>query len=340
VTLVSGAYLADLVARGRPRRPNWRADGAIVLVTAAILVSMRPLMGIYAVTAGAIVIVLLIRRGGVRWPAWMSIAAVLVALGVIQGWRDRTLSGWLLYPLSLLSFDVPWRAPAAVDERTATLWAARDPLLQESWQEASGWSWVTPWAGRLTHQWETYLFAALFVITLVLVLAARKHMGSLRVMFLTMAPAAVTVAVWFLATPPAFRFAWGPLLLLGAVPAGFSLAALRRSTAVRVAAVGMATVALLSGSIVSVLHQTTLRSALSALPPEIRSWSLGPVHVDYEVSPLLRSDLRTITVPGGVEILYPVGTDQCWRAYPLCTGQVPGSLRWRTPLVIQDGFTR
>ena len=28
------------------------------------------------------------------------------------------------------------------------------------------------------------------------------------------------------------------------------------------------------------------------------------------------------------------------RTFPLCTGQLPDTIRWRTPQVIQDGFTR
>lgn len=340
VTVVSGAYLADAIARAGRRTRGWPSDAAVAIVTSVILVSMRPLMGVYAAVVILILAVLLLRRARVRWYAWAALAATAVAAVCVQAWRDRILSGWLLYPLDVLSFDVPWRAPAATLETAATLWSARDPGMAADWQTASGYAWVSAWIGRLPQQWETYLLAVLGVATVILLITSARVRRENRLMLLAMAAPALTVVVWFIATPPSFRFAWGPLLLLGAIPAGWSLHALGSRVTWRRALVAGTALMVLCGVgsfAVQAVHVGKTSEGARTSP---RTWQLGPVTVDYMVSPVPVPVTEPITREGGVEFRYPQGTDQCWREFPLCTGSVPNSLRWRTPMVIQDGFAQ
>ena len=128
--------------------------------------------------------------------------------------RDYLLSGWLQYPLSVFPFDVPWRAPDPAPERIATLGFHRDPT--NLYEAADGWGWVGPWLARLPQQWETYAFVGLAVVTGVgLVLAARSGRPlRWRAVLLSTVPSVVMTVAWFVATPPSFRFAWGPVFTI------------------------------------------------------------------------------------------------------------------------------
>lgn len=338
VTLVSGAYLVDGVSRRT--RQGWQADAAVAMVTAAILLTMRPLMAVYAAVVVVSLMYLLIRGRGVRWYSWLVLLAVGLGTLGVQAWRDRILSGWLMYPLDVFAFEVPWRAPAATVETAATLWAARDPQMEQSWQTASGFGWIGTWLSRLPTQWETYLLLVLALLTILLLIVTRHRRANNRLLLLCMIPAALTVLVWFIATPPSYRFAWGPLILLGAIPAGWSLKAMgshaswRRSTAVFSAA------ALLLGVLASLASTWSFMQDEATARTSIRQWKFGPVAIDYAVSPLPQPETQPIGKNGDLLLAYPVGTDQCWLVFPMCTGAIPNSIRWITTDVIQDGFTQ
>ena len=79
--------------------------------------------------------------------AWLSGAAGAIALvvGSVQVAREDLLRGWLLYPLSLLPFDVSWRADDRINLREATLTASGDPSALENWPVAHSWNWIDEW---------------------------------------------------------------------------------------------------------------------------------------------------------------------------------------------------
>lgn len=335
ISLVSGAYLVDAIAgrRASSAHGSPSADAAVALVTAAILVTMRPLMGVFALVTAAIAVSLLIRRGGGSRSRWAVLIAVLVLTAGVQVWRDRLLSGWIGYPLSFLPIDVVWRAPAADLETAATLWAARDPVMTQSWQFASGYGWVGSWLTRLPQQWEFWLLALLYLAALVALLFVRRIREAPRHLGWAMLPAAATVVVWFLATPPSFRFAWGPLILLGAVPLGWCLHDANRAGGVRTALPVIAALVLGMAAVGCAIDSTAIART------QQHRWQLGWIDIAYQTAPLPMPEVRPIGMGGGLEVQYPVGTDQCWRTFPLCTGQKPTTIHWRTPMVIQDGFT-
>ncbi|MDQ5975660.1 MAG: hypothetical protein QG661_2869, partial [Actinomycetota bacterium] len=225
LTVVACGYLSDAVAGGR----SWLASGAVSFVVSLVLVSMRPLMGFFAATVLLVLVVraVVVRRrqsqGTGSAVVWTMIALAAVTVAAVQTLRDYLLSGWLQYPLAVLPFDVAWRAPDPSDATRATLGTARDP--SGLWSAADGWAWVPSWFGRLPSQWETYAVLALLAAAVGAVVVARVLTGRWlrRAVLLAMVPSAVTVVVWWLATPPSFRFVWGPLFMLACVPLGWAL---------------------------------------------------------------------------------------------------------------------
>lgn len=336
LSIVSAAYLADAVSAPR----SLGRDGAVALAVAVVLVSMRPLMGAFALATVAVIGLLLWRRRRAARRSWGPVA-VAAGLGILlaaaQSARDVVLSGWLQFPLAFLPFDVPWRAPDPGEATRATLGAARDPA--DLWDAAQGWGWVPGWLSRLPGQWETALFALLVIAALVaVVLAWRVGRPPGRALLAALAPSVLTVVVWWTATPPSFRFVWGPLFLLAILPLAWSLRNLALagrswSAGVRPLVLGGVGVAL--GAVV--LGSVATRLEVSSWTQD-RAFALGPVSLAYRVAPVPVPEVVDHEAQGGLVIHTPLSTDQCWDAYPLCVGSLPVTLRQRGPS-LQDGFT-
>jgi hypothetical protein len=341
LTVVACAYLSDALAGGR----SWLAHGAVAFAVSLLLVSMRPLMAFFAVTVLVVLVVraVVARRsgsptGGGR-ATWTLIAVAAVVTAAVQTARDYLLSGWLQYPLAAVPFDVAWRAPDPSDATRATLGTARDP--SGLWSAADGWAWVPSWIGRLPSQWETYAVLALVAAAVVATVAARVVNGRWlrRAVLLAMAPSAVTVVVWWVATPPSFRFAWGPLFMLAAIPLGWALHAVAASSRTSwsslvdpVVSVGVAAVV-----VVLVAYCAVVRLDPGAAT-ESRTMSIGPLSVGYAVAPLPDVVTEPHPAQGGIVLRLPVGDDLCWDVWPLCVGSLPVSVSPRGPSM-QDGFT-
>jgi hypothetical protein len=268
----------------------------------------------------------------------MAAAAVLaLMLGAVQSVRDYLLSGWLQFPLSVVAFDVPWRAPDPVWNRTPTLGAARDP--SDLWAAAEGYEWIPAWLGRLPSQWETYYLLVLLFAAAISWLLVRKSMPRARVLLLVMVPCAATVLVWFVATPPSFRFAWGVVFAIPVVIMAWSLQAAEASNhgspAERVL---MPVIAL--GSVAAVMlvigYSAVVRLDVASMTQKIE-WSAGPLSIPLEVTPITPSPVSEQVLESGLIVRIPTQSDQCWAEYPLCTAQLDGTVSLRGA-TLQDGF--
>ena len=334
VCVAAAAYLADAV--GRPAA--WAEDAAAACVAAISVSLIRPTLG--AFTVGVILVsgVLAVRRGRLRRPtvvvasatvAVMGVAAVIATLA-----RDIILSGWLLFPLSTFPVPVDWRAPDPTFLRLATLGYHRDP--ENLWESTEGWNWVASWIQRLPRSWETFEFALLGLTAVILLITAHRWTNlRVRGLGITMLPSIMSVTVWFTLAPPAFRFGWGPIITLAAVPIGWSLWRLSRLES-KQAAVS----AVVGAGVVLPLVGVVAFSAITRLDyasfTDERTWSLG-VSIPYAVTPLPEVESDLVTTTGGVKLLVPSRNEQCWEVFPLCT---PTPLRGLTPRGpdISDGF--
>ena len=327
--IAGAAYLADAVGV----RQGWAANAATASIAAITLSLVRPTLG--AFTLGVILVAgtLAFRRG---WPkrhvAVVAIAGVAAAAATAI--RDAFLSGWLLFPASVFPLPVEWRAPDPTFLRLATLGYHRDP--ENLWESVDGWTWITAWIQRLPQSWETYEFGLLALSAALAVLAASRWTNlRARGLLLTVAPSAAAVVVWFTLAPPSFRFAWGPIFTLAAVPLGWSLWRLsgrgsRRTLIPTLVGAGVA------APVLVVVAVSALTRFDYASVTQERTWSLG-VGIPYAVTPLPEVERQPITTIGGVELLVPTLNEQCWGTFPLCT---PTPLAGLTPRgsALSDGF--
>ncbi|MCX6432167.1 MAG: hypothetical protein NTX29_05085, partial [Actinobacteria bacterium] len=332
LTIVAVAYLADALSGRR----HWVPDAAVAIVITFVLVSLRPMMVLFALP---LVIVVLgwgrhVRRTRIAAAHGRVTVGLVLGLGILGAMaitaRDYVLSGWLQFPLSILPFSVEWRAPDPTWARTATLGAARDPA--DLWNAAENWQWIGVWIAALRHQWETYAVIALAVATIVVLLVARQHGLRVKALLLVMTPSAIAVVVWWIATPPSFRFIWGPLFTLAAIPLGWAGARLYRSRRPGVV-VGNRALGLWSLAVVLAILPVVVFSALFRLQvgamTDNREMAIGPLSLGYAVAPVPVAETREQTLGSGLTVLFPVQSDQCWNAYPLCTAQLDGAVGLR-----------
>jgi hypothetical protein len=324
ITFLSLAYLAD----GLVNRRDGSADLVIALVLAIVSVTLRPLMAVFALAVLAVVLFSQRRSSERISPkAWVSVLILGGVLGVIQSARDYLLSGWLQFPLSVFAFDVPWRAANPAENRTATLGAARDPL--NLWDAAESWNWIGPWIQRLPMQWEPFLFIGLLVAAIVVLVPLRFRIRW-RLLLAITTPALVTVVIWFLFSPPSFRFAWGPVFALGILPLAMALHSWGTGTNVR-SRFDLPRWAFVAAGVV-VLAVTVFTAVFRSDPQsrtELVVWQLGPVTIDVPAAPALLPPVREQMLTSGLMVRIPTESDQCWAVYPLCTAQLAPTVALR-----------
>jgi len=142
---------------------------------------------------------------------------------------------------------------------------------------------------------------------------------------LAMAAPILTVLVWFI-TAPDPRFAWGAILLAGAIPAAFALTWLGDAVRLgepkawqgnRVAATALAGFLVLAVLPVALGGLAQVRGFV-AEGWQVREIGVGPLTVTAAVNPVPVSEVAEFTLNSGQKVTEPVGTDQCWMSFPLC----------------------
>ena len=327
LSIVASAYLVDALVRRDP------SDAGVSLILVALMVAMRPTMIVFAIVVVLVAFLVTMKSRG-HPDAWSMVPRVAVAagfaaaaLGGLQLARDRMLSGWLVYPLSVMPVGVPWRAPDPTPFRDATLAAARDPSAPDQFAVAHSWEWIGPWFVARWQMWETYMLLGLLVLGALTWWLVKPPKPRLRrhVLAALWFPSGAAALAWFLVSPPSYRFAWGPLVVFAIAPlaatlADYQLGSGRLETVSRwiPRACALVTLGL-------VLIAFTSRTDYGSMTDE-RVWSLGVVSIPYVVSPPPPVETSRVLTEGGVEVLIPVEGDQCWGVYPLCSPLPPASL--------------
>ncbi len=336
LSVVGVAYLSDAVTD----KSRFAANGSTALVISIVAVLIRPTMVFFAAGVGLAFLIRMWMWRQKEYPERSLVSLVVVfaagAVGLILSTaRDYLLSGWFQYPLSLFAFQVPWRAADPTSLRDATLGFHRNREDIEG--SVSGFEWVGAWLYRAPGEWEAWLVGVMLAAAVVVLLVAkRKGPVGGRLLALSMLPSSAAVTAWFLLSPPAFRFAWGPLVTLAAVPAGWGLWLLvdraRSSTWHQI-------VVFASGLSVVIVSVVTLvaRTEWSEMSSK-RQWSTV-LPISYAVASVQSPEVEEIQLPSGLRVISPVDDPLCWSAFPLCTPQIGPDVHLRSNS-IRDGFER
>ena len=321
LAVVASAYLTDAVHG----RKGWLSSASTAVVISTTVTLIRPTMGAYLLGLIFTIAALLVRRKPplctVVAPALIPVGLGLVALALTTA-RDRVLSGWAQYPLSAFPFDVPWRAADPSPNREATLGYHRNPA--DLWNSIDGWDWVGPWIANRAQQWETYEFLALVTAAVLLLLVAIRRSTHPRLMshvVLSTLPSLGATAVWWLATPPSYRFAWGALFTLATVPIGWALWSINSSASVsrqtRLRRPDHIVVLAMLPVLVVTAYSALFRLDWVAID-QPGTVDIG-VSIPVNFAPVVSVPVSEVNVASGLTLLLPLESDQCWGNYPLCT---------------------
>lgn len=336
--IVAGAYWVDTLTT---RRIEWASTA---LVVAALASAIRVQLWVFAVVAIVVFLLSWRRRPlhhsarGARFVGVLSIA-VATGLLVVTQVRDAIQTGWILFPLDRLPLPVDWQAfdPAASREWIVS-WA-RQPGASPG-DVNDNWSWLPDWIVRNSAEWSLQLMIGLIglgvVVAIFLAHGQRsRSLPSGLLIAAAIAPAVAAVGVWFF-TAPDPRFAWGPIILLGAIPAALLLGsnALRQSSPlVPVIVTGLVTVAVLPISVSALLG---INGELDE-GQQVVEFALGPWTIAPALVPVTTPELQPYQLPTGEVLLTPTTDDRCWLAFPNCRPYPNDTLLFRGDNV-QDGF--
>ena len=332
VTIAAAAYLVQLVAR----ESDWIANMGVVGALSVLLVLQRPTMVVFSATAVLVVAIVSLRRNRHRpWRLTVQLVAALGAVGaVLVLARDRILSGWAQYPLSVYPFPVEWRSPDPTPFREAILGFHRDP--GNVWESVSGFGWISSWAARLGTQWETYVLLAGVALALLLLSVAVGQRVPIRWRALGIAvlPSSTMILAWWLFSPPSYRFAWGPLITAVAIPVGWLWWRLRRSPNHRVL-----DLALTVGVVIPVLGVAVFSAAARAPWEQFSAEASWAGIVTYRYAPLPEVATSSRDLASGLSVIQPQNGEQCWATFPLCTPLIEPTTSFRGD-VLSEGFVQ
>lgn len=350
LVLVATAYLADAVYRSNR---TWSVVAAVVAVVSA---TVRTQLWVFA----GLVVVAVILQGIRRRRATKSVdpthrahsgrgfvilgTVLVLATGIVMMIRDMILSGWLLFPASSLPLPVDWRVPDPDSSRQWILSWARQPGSSPD-EVLKSWSWLWPWVGRTATDWAVMASIGLVVAGVLLAwFMARSGLRRIdrgprvtwRRLGLVLAPSLAAIAVWFW-TAPDPRFAWGPILAVGAVSGGAALLSIARAPRLRPVIVPFSAALLtllLAGPLVSGLVNVR---GFVAEEFQWRDFSAGPISFTVAINPVESATTTEFTLDDGNTVITPTQDDRCHLAFPLCRPYPDATLQFRGS-VITDGF--
>lgn len=314
-TLVSVAALADAVTLGRMRN----VDVIGVLIPIALAASMRQHYWFLFAFFAVIILWVALRQKvkGTLWAFWLSLSASSVLLAVMIA-RDYVLSGWVLYPYKIFSFNVDWVAPDPAGLIDSTKLWARSPTPAYQ-QMGDSWAWVRPWLGANLVTWVFLAILGCLIFAVVAFFLTRKFWRP-RALAVVMTPLVLYLLTWFFVGAPHVRYSWAPLLLMGALPLAWAWQAIEVQRGMRFRLMNVAQV-LVGLELIAVV----VVSAIVALPR--LSTELPVIAVER------------VPLNATVDLLVPQGTDQCWNNFPSCSGMPAAGLTLRGD-TIAEGFKR
>jgi hypothetical protein len=252
------------------------------------------------------------------------VPAVAIAALLLLPWLARgvVLSGYPLYPSSVVSLPVDWRVPlSSVDSEAAGVraWARVPGVPREL--TLSGWYWLESWMRRhLVVRVGVGVPLPLLLGAAGVVIAAAgaslgRHSRATAGLAL-MLPAGVAFAFWFWMAPDP-RFAMFVFWTI--------------------AAVGLA-------AAVGVWRGAWLRPewCVALLVAGLLALSLPPAELGRPrgFTPIPEVPTETYRTAAGLEVRVPIGSDQCWGAIQPCTPHRRPELALRQPGEIGSGFSR
>ncbi len=312
-----------------------------VLAVAGIAVKLSFLaMGICTLLPAFAVWLIRGRRwGGVPHMAVIKRTVQCMIIGLVP-WMFRSVivSGYLIYPSTLIAFPVEWRiSPAAVynDWNWIRTWS-HIPFVSGSpviWSPTvlKSWSWFCRWASsmvslRLDELIPPFISASIGFFTIVICRLKNRLTINKSNMALFFLPPVFSMIYWFYMAP-ALRFAGAVFYILGFGMLAFAIGGvsdLFKKRTVRRAAISFIIFCAVSSQIFK-----PISFAIDWIPP-------GEDIFGLHSTPLAK--MKKFETRSGLAYYVPVKGDKCWDAPLPCTPYPNANLRLRRKDDMRHGF--
>ncbi|MBV6521931.1 MAG: hypothetical protein MNPFHGCM_02075 [Gemmatimonadaceae bacterium] len=325
---------------------RWHFAAVALLLGAAVCVKLS------AVVLGGVLFLvsLAVFRHAIATHARATAGAIIVpvAMGIVWMARGVILSGYPVYPATVLGQSVPWRV-SVVQANAEAEWIRMSGHELNHNRIVAGYDWLVPWAKEIVTDIRfAFLVPVPFLIALAFGLAAfvrgRRRPPSDEIAespWLLMIPVGIGVAFWFFASPHP-RFGMGPMWLGAALTMALWFRTIQGDDAIRrrqMRRVGATTAAFSLVAIVALAvfskGGTTGRRAGGVKAIGGLVFLPGP---DHGLHPMPKPVLVSYTTSSGLKLAVPKDNNLCWRGPLLCTPHPAPNLRLRNPSRVGDGF--
>ncbi|MFN8580160.1 MAG: hypothetical protein U0163_04170 [Gemmatimonadaceae bacterium] len=307
-------------------RSRWQLATFVLMTSSAVAMKLSAaVLGLSMLLLAAWIFRGVIRAFGRRVGATVVVPVVLVGSWICRG---VILSGYPLYPSSLLPVPVSWRVPAeqAASEAAWVTFSAR--VLNQHDIPQHG-HWMREWLKGLGAGPQDALMLALpILLTLVAatgaIIARRRLRRVAPDQWLLFVPSLLALAFWFLVAPHP-RFAQGALWVIAGFATALAFAArfgvddtARAASARRVA----------TGLVTSIGGLLLVQAVFSPLGLERVGWiaratTLGGLVTtpgpDHGLHPMGSSRRLMYTTNSGLKVTVPVLNNLCWQEAIVCT---------------------
>lgn len=276
----------------------------------------------------------------------MKVIVALVVVGLATWFFSNIiLSGYLLYPSTLLGVSTEWTMPNidVIDVMNEIRSWARTPYVHWALVLGNG-AWFRPWLQRLLQTREVTPMCLCLVSLASLPFLKKLHTSDQskdRWLWLALLPAVSTLCYWFI-TAPRPRFAGSSFCIMGI---GSFVLTFHRFVDVRRIRLGLSFLCILL--ILSSCVQGAARCARVALEERDMIKALAQVSVTnivfkgngrYGFHPTQSTPLTEMELSSGLKIFVPQSGNQCWDAPLPCTPYPNNDLRLRKSGDLSSGF--
>lgn len=323
---------------------RWHWASLVLLTAAATVMKLSAaVLGLAMLLLSAWLFRDTIRTSGARAMSSLIAPTVLVGAWLVRG---VVLSGYPMYPASILHLPVSWRVPSeqAAAEAAWVSFSAR--VLNQHDIPANG-NWIGEWVKGLAAGPQDAVMLALPLLLLlsagVVAVARRQRAARIAGGWLLFLPTMLGLAFWF-AVAPHPRFALGALWTMAATAIALVFATgpgvedARRSATSRRLAIG-------SGAVIGLLllvQAVTSPFGFERVGWTARATALGGLATrpgpDHGMHPMGSSRLLVYTTNSGLKVTVPLLNNLCWKSAIICTPHPSPYLRLRVAGQPQHGF--
>ncbi|MCC6316272.1 MAG: hypothetical protein IT361_01180 [Gemmatimonadaceae bacterium] len=325
-----------LVFDGLATTPTTRGDqgrwmaAVLLLFTTAVTVKLSA-----AVMALASVMVVAWSLRSTSWPRWSeAFRGVVVPVLLFVGWvaTGIVLSGYPLYPASVLGVDVPWRVPGEQVSAEAA-WIVMSARNLNSNVIYPGASWVVPWLRGVIVRGDLFVQLPLPLL-LTAAVALRARTAPHRVAWaptwrLAFAPAVAALAFWVVAAPHT-RMAQGIVWGVAAMALAWSaltFAGRQRGPARLITVVAVVSCLLGARQVAGLFLRAEPGHRVRAAVEGVVTLPASGVWM----APLPVPRLADTTLPSGLRVAVPIDDNSCWNTPGPCTPHPSAGLALRYP---------